>query len=636
MIIYIFFSIINVIATLICIRTLLFYHSRLYVLSLAIFMGIPLAFVIIRQLMIMHGKVLHINYMESLYLAGVLAGLSTVVRGMYIFRWQMLITLVLCVLLLAGEVSGVLKSESELAYFPYDFEGWKTETKSDFVKKYKVACLIVTSLVVLYLLLGPLEIYAGNMLSFSFGYKTFLPLFLLIGIAVIVFLSAFIALFTQKTFKFICVLLTTFSLLSYVQCMFMNTKLMEEDGARLRLDTMGSYPIINMALWVTIALVVICTLLFVMKDKWRMISVGICAFISAVQMTAVVSLIITCINSPAPRYYQLTGDKMFSVAKKENVIVLVPDAFCRKFLEELKEHDKDCMDTFKDFTYYSNMDSIYHPTFPSFAHFVTGYEALYPIGARMVSESERVEWLSEAWSSDKCNEFVNGIVQAGYHYYINIPSACELLGAYDDVCDKVENAEYAESNVNKRDLLKMLFSMSIYRCVPYIIKPPFEYFSWDFAALERYTGKVAAYKNEDFYMEACKGITIDETIEKKVHIINWHGFHEEYTNDEYCNYVPNAENEGITMVQNSKGVFLCIEKYLEDLKQIGMYDSSTIIVMGDHGRRYDGCVFIKNKNERHDEVVEDDKMYTYCGFQGTILDIIGALNEDDFEYKWER
>lgn len=545
-----FFSIINVIATLICIRTLLFYHSRLYVLSLAIFMGIPLAFVIIRQLMIMHGKVLHINYMESLYLAGVLAGLSTVVRGMYIFRWQMLITLVLCVLLLAGEISGVLKSESELAYFPYDFEGWKTETKSDFVKKYKVACLIVTSWVVLYLLLGPLEIYAGNMLSFSFGYKTFLPLFLLIGVAVIVFLSAFIALFTQKTFKFICVLLTTFSLLSYVQCMFMNTKLMEEDGSRLRLDTMGNYPTINLILWIIIAMVVVVVLILV-KEKWTIAICGICAFISAIQMVAVISLVITCMNSPAPRYYQLTGDKMFSVAKKENVIVLMPDTFAREYLKELLDDDPTYMDIFKDFTYYDNMNCEYFPTFPAVIHILTGYERTENVGSGL--SKERVQWQTDAWNSGRCQEFVNILKDSGYKYLVNIPSACELLGAYEDVKGKVDNVEYAESNVCRPVLLKMLFSMSIYRCVPYLVKPPFEFFSWDFAELERYEGKTAAYRNEDFYKEVCEGITVDESIEKELHVINWHGFHEEYTNDEYCNHVDDAENNGISQLQNEKG-----------------------------------------------------------------------------------
>ena len=520
-----------------------------------------------------------------------------------------------------------------ISFFPYDFKSWKNELKREFVDKFKVSAVIVLSLVTLYFFLGPLEIYVGNMLSFSFGYKTFLPIFITIGMVTLVFAPLVISLFTRKTYKIICVVLMTYSFLSYVQCMLMNTKLSEEDGARLRLDTMGGYPTINLLCWIFISLVIIIAL-YATKDKWTSVAMCVSAFISAVQMVAVVSLIITCMNSPAPRYYQLTGDKMFSVAKDNNVIVLVPDSFSRGFLNDVLADTPETMDIFKDFTYYDNVDSLYHPTFPSFTHFITGHEREDSDIVMSSSSEGRVEWLSEAWSDSKCIDFVNGIKDAGYHLYINVPQACELLGAYDDVYDKVENAEYAESNVDLVELTKLLFSMSIYGCVPYVVKPPFEYFSWDFAALERYNGKVAAYKNEDFYNEAKAGITVDDTIDNKVHIINWHGFHEEYTNDEFCNYVPNAEENGVTRLQNSKGAILCVKTYLDSLKAINRYDDSTIVVMGDHGKLYDGVVMIKKPNETHDKTIINSTSYTYCGFQGTILNIINAANKDNFEEKW--
>lgn len=627
-------GIVNVLMSLICIRTLLFYHSRVYLFSLAAFWAVPFAYVIIRQIHASHNIssrvttrriAVHHNFYFALSVGGVIAIISTMVRGLYIFRWQVMLTLVLLILL------GMLSFVGCSSYYPYDLDNWIEETREQFKGKIKLAFIIVLSLVVLYMFLGPLEIYVGNMLSFSFGYKTFLPLCIICGVSCVVLLTAFISLFSHKTYKVLCVFLTAFSLLSYIQCIIMNTKLSEEDGARLRLDTMGNYPEINLVIWIVLA-IVIFTVFKLSKNKWKNVAAIICSFISSIQMVAVISLIITCMTSPEPRFYQLTGEKMFTVAKNENVIVLVPDSFCRKYFDELVDDNPECVNLFRDFTYYNNMDSRYHPTFPSFTHFITGYDNV-PENAPTQS-SGRVEWLNEAWNSEKCNLFFKEIKNQGYKFYINIPSACELLGAYNDVCDKVENAEYAESNVDKVELVKMLFSMSVYRCVPYIFKPPFEFFSWDFAELERYNGKTAAYKNEDFYSEVCKGITIDDSIDKKISVINWHGFHEEYTNDEYCNYVPNAESEGVTRLQNGKGVLLCIDKYLEDLKDIGMYDKSTIIVMGDHGKLYDGCVFIKLPNEAHNEMQINNKPGVYDDFQATILDMIRAQNCDSFGNSW--
>ena len=618
-------SILTVLFTGICVRTLLFYYSKIYVLLLGLFWILVFLHLLLTQLLIRLNKTVNISYIQMICAAGIATLAATIIRGMYLFRWQVLLSGV--IILGLAVCYSIDKSE----YFPYDFVGWKKDIRSRFKDNLKISIIVVISLVILYLLLGPLEIYVGNMLSFSFGYKTFMPLCLLIGMVTVLCVPVCISLLTKKTFKLAMILISCFSVLSYIQYLFMNTKLMEEDGARLRLYTMGDYPMINLILWIVIAIVFI-VITYLIKDKWKIVVGGACAFISAMQMVAVISLVITCINSPAPRYYQLTGEKMFTVAKEENVIVLVPDSFARKYWDELLEDDDSYKDILKDFTYYDNQDSEYYPTFPSFIHFVTGHER--DDGEYPSYSMQRAKWQQEAWNSETCINFFDSIKRAGYKVYINIPSACDLLGSYDDVSKYVENAEYAESNVEKQKLLKMLFSMSIYRCVPYVLKRPFEYFSWDFAELERYNDKKAAYKNEDFYAEACNGITVDETVDKAIHIINWHGFHEEYTNNEFCNAVSEDRLPEITQLQNEKGVLLCVKTYLDKLKEIGRYDDTTIIVMGDHGKLYDGCVFIKMPGEEFDELRVDSKPRTYSGFQRTILDMIDAPDKEKFTESW--
>ena len=81
---------------------------------------------------------------------------------------------------------------------------------------------------------------------------------------------------------------------------------------------------------------------------------------------------------------------------------------------------------------------------------------------------------------------------------------------------------------------------------------------------------------------------------------------------------------------------LCIKTYLEKLKEIDMYDSSTIIVMGDHGfsKYLDGCVFIKLPYQTQDQVVIDNRPDIYADFQATILEIIGYDRYEDYGRSW--
>lgn len=629
-------SIINIITGYACVRTLLFYYSRLYLGSLLLFWIVPLVFCGIRLICKKKEMTLKINYMMSLYIAGMAAVLSIIVRGFYFTKIAVVLAILGIVVGLITEAQFNLSDNtSRYEYFPYDFNEWYAELKNSFFKKYKIAAIILISVASLYCMLSPLELYVGNILSFSFGWTTFVPIMALISLLVVIIGATIISLFNNATYKVICVGISIFSILSYVQYMFMNTKLMEEDGSRLDLATMGNYPRVNLAVWIIVGIILLCVC-YCIKDRWTLALGGICGFLSAIQVVAVISLIITCINSPAPRYYQLSGDKQFTVAKDNNVIILVPDTFARTKLNNLLAYDPDgnYMDIFRDFTYYENMYSKQHPTLPSLIYLLTGNDAEDGIDRRLTME--RVMWQKEAWTGDICNSFFNEIHNNGYKFYMNIPAPCELVGAYEDVVGKIDNIEYAVSNVDKVKLTKMLVSMSFYSCVPYVFKPPFEYFSWDFELLENYGGKQAAYKNEDFYSDIQDGISVDDTTDNKVHMIVWHGFHDEYTNDEFCNYVPPEEISKVSDEQNSKGVMLCIDTYLEKLKEIGRYDDSTIIIMGDHGvsKMHDGCVFVKMPNERHEGVNIDHSDKTYADFRATVIDMIGSDRHEEFGDSW--
>jgi len=68
-----------------------------------------------------------------------------------------------------------------------------------------------------------------------------------------------------------------------------------------------------------------------------------------------------------------------------------------------------------------------------------------------------------------------------------------------------------------------------------------------------------------------------------------------------------------------------VEEYMNQLKELGVYDSSTIIVMADHGSKFNGqpIFFIKNKDERHEKMLETAAPIDYDAFVPTIVQVLG-------------
>lgn len=85
--------------------------------------------------------------------------------------------------------------------------------------------------VLLYGIIGPLEIYVGNPLEFEFILKDFFLPFLMISGAFWMAASAVLIILPDKLSSILKVFIFTFSIMSYLQNMFLNSKLMNEDGS---------------------------------------------------------------------------------------------------------------------------------------------------------------------------------------------------------------------------------------------------------------------------------------------------------------------------------------------------------------------------------------------------------------------
>ena len=470
---------------------------------------------------------------------------------------------------------------------------------------YSLVCIM--SVIIPYLLLGPMEIYVGNILAFKFSWLDFFIPSLFIAITVSCLLALILSFINDNVFYFIHKCFTVIAFLSYIQVMFMNIKLMEDDGNHMDFSSIGKFYHINLVIWIVVIVTFFYASIKVNKELFHKACLYLCAFLCLVQLAGLVSLLITTDTDPNKRSYQFSGENQFALSDDENILVLVLDAYSNRFFDYACENDSTFSAPLQDFTYYTNADSVYIPTFPSLAHMLTGGEFYF-------ADSTDV-WFKDVWHTDKANSFYDTVHDKGYSFNLYTCDTHNVIGLYEDVEGKLDNAVRTEVSVYKPGLLKLLYKMSAYRYVPYVMKPYLEVLTPEFAKLLTYAHKEVLFDNYE-YADGLKsgGFYVDATYGNNISITHIEGLHNITSIDESM------------PVQNE--VMDIIKDYLNSIKATGKYDDTTIIITADHGKydfaEYQPIFFVKKKNETHSTLERNTAPISHDDFMATILSLIDA------------
>lgn len=483
-----------------------------------------------------------------------------------------------------------------------------------FITKLKRTLLIVLLPIVSYGILGPLEFYFGNQPELPFQYTDFLGYFLVISVAVWLLVSAVLAALPEKVGNVIGALILGFGAASYIQNMFMNAKLGELDGSGMNWEALRIYTMINWIIWIVIILAVLCISLS-LKKYWNTFSMALSGFLSAIQLVAAAFLLITA--APPDKDFGITlqasGEKQMSVAANDNIIVFVLDTAGNKNLENMLDVYPDALDGLHDFTFYNNADCHYHYTFPSMTHFLSGEDYDF--------EMESQDWLEKAWTSERAVRFWDDLHEAGYSCNLYSPEIGYVYGNIENIEGKFDNIIPMQTSIKTKMLLQLLEQITKFKYMPYVLKPLYEMstnaFTWVVDREDNYVTD-----NGDFYqLLTDQKLSIDSDMKNAFIIQHIHGMHSPNLLDE------NAKTaSGSTAVKTMKGLTVILDEYLNQLRDLGLYDDAVIIIMADHGSWNDGdtqpIFFIKQSNETHEEVQVNTAPISLDDFQATILDIL--------------
>ena len=503
---------------------------------------------------------------------------------------------------------------------------WKGRGKQKMKKKLIRAgstFLVCFLFAFMWLIFGPSEIFFANVTDFAFVYGDFAGYLAVFAVAGAILLTLLIAFLPDKVHGLLLSIVFGVSLAGYFQVMFFNKNL----------DLLGVNPegykaetgraVLNLVLWM-IVIVAVAALSFWKRDIWKkMVSYG-AAFLLCIQFVALVSLWISA-KEEAYRYpegkWHLSGEKQYVVSADKNVIVLILDYFSNQYLEPLETAYPGATDFLHDFTYYSNMDCTYFGTFPSLPHMLTGRE---------VNMSQPInDWCREIWENDTTNTFYDALKEKDYQFNVYTPDTNILCGLNDvKILDgRLSNVanDAQEIDVYYKLLFKTMAKMSGYRMFPDMLKPYF------YANIDEYADIVSVKENKinhnnyDFYQGLLEnGLRTDKNSNYVIvqHLMGPHL----YTTNEAGYY-----KEDSTLEETAKGCMVIVEEYLNQLKELGVYDDATIIITADHGGGYDSQVifYLKEPGEAHETSPVTNAPASFREFLPTIA---GAAGLDAASY----
>lgn len=269
----------------------------------------------------------------------------------------------------------------------------------------------------------------------------------------------------------------------------------------------------------------------------------------------------------------LTVENLTSLAKDNNVVVFVIDRFSGEYYHEAMERCPEIFSELGGFTFFDDYISLYPRTFPAVSHLITGVKTDFSLS--------RLEYFNKAYTEAP---IMNALSDNGFD--INIYT--DSYYGYDDASDMAGYAsnisgEVTYEIVNKPRLSLDMIRLGLYRSLPLVAQPIVG--DLRTPTFEQYVD----YGTEhDVFSTDAKKIYTHITSEdftlrdtsKGYALIHMSGCHMPNRYDENFGSPSAAEQRDSTV--GMKQSFKIINRYIQEMKRLGVYDNATIIILGDH------------------------------------------------------
>ena len=452
------------------------------------------------------------------------------------------------------------------------------------VKK-KIPCAILAGFTpgMMFFFFGIIDIFGNNRDEFMFKFGDFGLTIFMIALAAGLIFAALIAFLPGYASSVVFGIAVWLSVMGYIQSIAFN------GSGALRADTgateSGALDAVDLAVWIiTLVMFVTAAVLIkkfdVLKNAFVIALIAICV----IMLTGCIMQIGNIIQEPdssaddvlppetkeayAKNSY-LSSRGLTEVSESGNVIIFLIDRFDVNYYKEAVEQQPAFFDGLDGFTYFSDNISLYSRTYPAVATMITGVDNDFSQNAENYFHNA---YTGSPFLKDlAANNYKIKIYSQKYYAY---RTGEPLVGIADNL-----SITSAYKIANKNRLINNLISLSAYRYLPNVFKSRLNISTASFYGIVEAEGNDPIFETDD--ANTCRQIldsklTFDGN-EKSYIFIHLSGCHDPYSIDENAEPVNNSD-----VISHLSGCFKMIYKYIDDLKELGVYDKSTIIITGDH------------------------------------------------------
>ncbi len=447
------------------------------------------------------------------------------------------------------------------------------------------------------LIVAPFELVAANVDSLLLDVGSIWWCMALLALAVAAVLALLLSALRGRAFDAGFAAILAVGVCFYLQALFMNQGLPTADGNAVSWRDFAPIAFGTGAVWLAVIVAAVAGSRF-RPRLWRIGGVAVAVALAVVQGVGVASLVANpqALSSAQTRV-DLTEEGLFDLSPKGNVVVFVLDTFDTAYMDQVLQEYPDALDGFEGFTYFRNCTGSMIPTRYAVPSLLTGQS--------VASLGSYDEYFYNAYAH---GTFLSDVSDAGYTIGIYSDSTGmndEDPSVRQEIVDQTLNVRHIDIPVDPLGTMGILAQCALYRDAPWLLKPWFWYYTDELNSamvantvpLDDEGNLVSAdadagegptvYRMDDagYYRKLQEhGLSLDDEGEAGAfRFIHLTGPHYPYVLDEDASYVGDGNS---SLVQQARGSLAIVAEYLEQMRELGVYDSSTIIVTADHGNWY--------------------------------------------------
>lgn len=270
-------------------------------------------------------------------------------------------------------------------------------------------------------------------------------------------------------------------------------------------------------------------------------------------------------QAPTPQtetYLSQAG--LYTVGTEENLLVLVLDSVdVDQFAQALAE-DPDLSRRLEGFTWYRNAMGLSDPTKYGLPALLTGQAYTQPV--------DYAGFIAAAYADAPLYTMLAGDVWDARFFtdsrYVSLDAG---------VVDNLAREELAVND--PAGLTRDLLRLCAFRYAPHFLKPQLWMYSNVFLPYAQAQGEPVYEVTDPAFDARLREEGLEATVERAFRLIHLTGMHPPYTMDADCQY----QAQGVTAQEQMRGCLRLAEDYLEQLRALGVYDRSAVLILADHG-----------------------------------------------------